>query len=170
MCASTLAFNTGFDKTIGPKVFSKYNLCILDYPITIIMVSYENSSGKENHKSIFENISHDRCIFVVGIEQKLLEQTSLFIFQNLNTQQAVFARAAITSSLDKCLCSSTVSARCGLFFQFPLSVTYESYCLPFMAVIPLTHSQQYCLIAHKPKHFCCEYLRCRMRYMPTVDN
>ena len=40
-------------------------------------------------------------------------------------------KTAITSSLDKCLCSSTVSARRGLFFQFPLSKTYESYCLPF---------------------------------------
>ena len=27
------------------------------------MASWQNSSGKENHKSIFENVSHDRCIF-----------------------------------------------------------------------------------------------------------
>ena len=26
------------------------------------MASWQNSSGKENHKSIFENVSHDRCI------------------------------------------------------------------------------------------------------------
>ena len=26
------------------------------------MASWQNSSGKENHKSLFENVSHDRCI------------------------------------------------------------------------------------------------------------
>ena len=26
------------------------------------MASWQNSSGKENHKSIFENVSHNRCI------------------------------------------------------------------------------------------------------------
>ena len=27
-----------------------------------IMASWQNSSGKENHKSLFDNTSHDRCI------------------------------------------------------------------------------------------------------------
>ena len=26
------------------------------------MASWQNSSGKENHKSLFDNTSHDRCI------------------------------------------------------------------------------------------------------------
>jgi len=27
------------------------------------MASWQNSSGKENHKSVFENTNYDRCIF-----------------------------------------------------------------------------------------------------------
>jgi len=26
------------------------------------MASWQNSSGKENHRSLFDNVSHDRCI------------------------------------------------------------------------------------------------------------
>jgi len=39
--------------------------------------------------------------FVEEIEQKLLGQISLFIFQNLNTQQSAFARTAITPTPNK---------------------------------------------------------------------
>ena len=35
-------------------------------PINSYMASWQNSSGRENHKSVFENISHDRCIFCGG--------------------------------------------------------------------------------------------------------
>ena len=27
------------------------------------MSSWQNASGKENHKSLFDNVSHDSCIF-----------------------------------------------------------------------------------------------------------
>ena len=30
------------------------------------MASWQNSSGKENHRSVFEDASHDRCIFFGG--------------------------------------------------------------------------------------------------------
>ena len=30
------------------------------------MASWQNSSGKENHRSVFEDVSHDRCIFCGG--------------------------------------------------------------------------------------------------------
>ena len=30
------------------------------------MASWQNSSGKENHKSVFENTNYDRCIFCGG--------------------------------------------------------------------------------------------------------
>ena len=49
--------------------YSTGSICkplILEYPISIIMASWQNSSGKENHKSLFENVSHDRCIFCGG--------------------------------------------------------------------------------------------------------
>ena len=29
-------------------------------------MAWYNSTGKENHKSIFDNVSHDRCIFCGG--------------------------------------------------------------------------------------------------------
>jgi len=29
-------------------------------------MAWYNSTGKENHKSVFENTSHDRCIFCGG--------------------------------------------------------------------------------------------------------
>ena len=54
------------DTLIGPKIFCICKPLILEYPISIIMASWQNSSGKENHKSLFENVSHDRCIFCGG--------------------------------------------------------------------------------------------------------
>ena len=30
------------------------------------MASWQNASGKENHKSVFENTNYDRCIFCGG--------------------------------------------------------------------------------------------------------
>jgi len=62
------------------------------------MASWQNSSSRENHKSVFENVSHDRCIFCGGTEQKLLEQTLQFIFQNLNIVQAAFANLVIMAN------------------------------------------------------------------------
>jgi len=52
---STLGVNTYIWKVISEKIFCNYGFCILDYPIIIFMASY-NSTGKENHTSIFENI------------------------------------------------------------------------------------------------------------------
>ena len=60
--ASTLAFNTGFDKAIGQKIFCTYRLCILEYPIIIIMASWQNSSGKENHQLISINTSVQKTV------------------------------------------------------------------------------------------------------------
>ena len=51
---------------IGQKIFCICKPLILEYPISIIMASWQNSAGKENHKSLFENVSHDRCIFCGG--------------------------------------------------------------------------------------------------------
>ena len=63
---------------MGQKIFGKYNLCILDYPVTIIVASWQNSSSKENHKSIFENVSHDRCIFC-GDDRTEIARTDFII-------------------------------------------------------------------------------------------
>lgn len=42
------------------------------------MASWQNSSGRENHKSVFENTSHDRCIFC-GDNRTEIAQTDFTI-------------------------------------------------------------------------------------------
>ena len=48
------------------------------------MASWQNSSGKENHKSLFENMSHDRCINCGDHEQAQARITMEFGEGNLN--------------------------------------------------------------------------------------
>ena len=42
------------------------------------MASWQNSSGKENHKSLFDNVSHDRCIFC-GSDREEIARTDFTI-------------------------------------------------------------------------------------------
>jgi hypothetical protein len=48
------------------------------YKIFFEMASWQNSSGKENHKSLFENVSHDRCIFC-GSDREEIARTDFTI-------------------------------------------------------------------------------------------
>ena len=42
------------------------------------MASWQNASGKENHKSLFDNVSHDRCIFC-GSDREEIARTDFTI-------------------------------------------------------------------------------------------
>ena len=48
------------------------------FKIFFEMASWQNSSGKENHKSLFENVSHDRCIFC-GSDREEIARTDFTI-------------------------------------------------------------------------------------------
>ena len=50
-------------------------------------MAWYKMTGKENHSSVFENISHDRCIFCGG----LLELILLLCFRRKNTTQGLSA-------------------------------------------------------------------------------
>ena len=43
------------------------------------MASWQNSSGKENHKSIFENVSYDHCIFCSGTQTEIAKKKNFKI-------------------------------------------------------------------------------------------
>ena len=44
------------------------------------MASWQNSSGRENHKSVFENTSHDRCIFCGGDRTEIARKDFTIMF------------------------------------------------------------------------------------------
>lgn len=44
------------------------------------MASWQNSSGKENHKSIFENVSYDHCIFCSGTRTEIAKKNFKTMF------------------------------------------------------------------------------------------
>lgn len=44
------------------------------------MASWQNSSGKENHKSVFENVSHDRCILCGGDRVEIAKTNFTIMF------------------------------------------------------------------------------------------
>ena len=44
------------------------------------MASWQNSSGKENHKSLFENVEYDRCIFCGGDRTEIARTDFVLMF------------------------------------------------------------------------------------------
>ena len=58
-------------------------------------MAWYNSTGKENHKSLFDNVEYDRCIFAVVQEQRSLEQILQLCFQSLNITPVQSARLVI---------------------------------------------------------------------------
>ena len=46
------------------------------------MASWQNSSGKENHKSLFENVEYDRCIFCGGDRTEIARTDFVLMFSN----------------------------------------------------------------------------------------
>ena len=50
-------------------------------------MAWDNSTGKENHKSVFENTSHDRCIFCGGDRTEIARTdfTIMFSTEEYNT-------------------------------------------------------------------------------------
>ena len=49
----------------------------LYYPIKIM--AWYRGTGKENHKSVYENVSHDRCIFC-GTDRTEIARTDFTIY------------------------------------------------------------------------------------------
>ena len=49
------------------------------------MASWQNASGKENHKSLFDNVSHDRCIFCGNHDEIKTTMTIVFSDHETNT-------------------------------------------------------------------------------------
>jgi len=47
------------------------------------MASWQNSSGKENHKSVFENIEYDRCIFCNSDRTEIAKRNFTIVFSEL---------------------------------------------------------------------------------------
>ena len=65
-------------------------------------MAWYKSVGRENHKSLFENVEYDRCIFCGSDRTEIaIEQILQFSFQSTNTIQAASVRVAITPTQNK---------------------------------------------------------------------
>ena len=64
-------------------------------------MAWYNSTGKENHKSLFDNVEYDRCIFAVGQEPRSLEPILQLCFQSLNITPVQFVRLVIQRTPNK---------------------------------------------------------------------
>ena len=65
------------------------------------MASWQNSSGKENHKSLFENVSHDRCIFCGSDREEIARTDFTIMFSEFEYSTAQFVNLVITQTQNK---------------------------------------------------------------------
>ena len=62
------------------------------------MASWQNSSGKENHRSIFENVSHDRCIFCGGDRTEIARTDFVLMFSEHEYTKGSICKTCYTAN------------------------------------------------------------------------
>jgi len=64
-------------------------------------MAWYNSTGKENHKSLFDNVEYDRCIFCGGSRTEIARTILQLCFQSLNITPVQFVRLVIQRTPNK---------------------------------------------------------------------
>ena len=62
------------------------------------MASWQNSSGKENHKSIFENTNFDRCIFCGGDQREIARTDFVLMFSEFEYTKGSICKSCYTAN------------------------------------------------------------------------
>lgn len=71
-------------------------------------MAWYRGTGKENHRSVFENVSHDRCIFCGDDRTKIARTDFTIMFHPRNITQVQSARPVITLTQSKLKRSSAI--------------------------------------------------------------
>ena len=65
------------------------------------MSSWQNASGKENHKSLFDNVSHDRCIFCGSDRTEIARTDFVLMFSEFEYSKGSICKSCYHANANK---------------------------------------------------------------------